>query len=321
MRYAFIIVPALILLSACEVSVNSKKEEPEKVKPSFSLSPAYTDHVNELRDELKYEEALSYIDSLIKDNPDDLVLLKDRGSVKSDLGDYVGAERDYLAVLKKDSSFSEIFIGLGYLEMLKGNLEIAEDYTKQGLKINPSSSMGHMNLGVFNMRKQGDIIVSYTHFRKAIKLDPKNSMAYNNIGYIHMINEGIDSAYYYYDRALEINPNNVTARNNRAGLNSSQDKYQEVLDDLLFVNKLTPTDYSVHSSICFAYYSLGDHKEAIKWGKEAVTLTPESLQAAINYGYALMANGQTDEACEQFNRFEFTPGEELKRIMEPCKGI
>ncbi len=314
------LIAGLSLIS-CEVTINDSKDEPVESVSSYSLSDEYADAVNQMRDDLKYEEALSYIDSLLEKSPGDLILLKDRGIIKSDLGDYSGAKEDYLAVIEKDTTFSEAYVNLGHSYMLEGNLEKAKEMTAKGLELDPSSSMAHLNMGVFNMREQGEVIDSYHHFKKAIELDPENSMAYNNIGYLHMINGGNDSAYFYYQKALDLNPNNVTALNNRVGLNISEDKQQAVLDDLLHIYKLTPEDNSVPSSICFAYYSLGNIEKSLDWGELATSSDPESVQAAINYGYALMADGQVEEACEQFHRFEFSPGEELLDIMKPCKEI
>jgi tetratricopeptide (TPR) repeat protein len=65
-----------------------------------------------------------------------------------------------------------------------------------------------------------------------------------------------------YTKAIELNPNDSAAYNNRGVLNYELKKYKEAVDDCSRAIELKPTDAK-------AYYNRGNAKKKLKLCKEA----------------------------------------------------
>lgn len=94
------------------------------------------------------------------------------------------AEETYQAAQRMDKNDDEIWLGLGLLNMEKGNMEFATNYLKRAVKINPANKDAWFNLAqVENMFMRQDVNNQLTHLKrqaeymgKAYDLDRNNIM-------------------------------------------------------------------------------------------------------------------------------------------------
>ena len=67
-----------------------------------------------------------------------------------------------------------------------------------------------MKFGLFLM-ESGNLVRAENCFKKVIQIDPSNSAARINLGNIHLAKLELDTAYGYYKRAFELNPEETDA--------------------------------------------------------------------------------------------------------------
>ncbi len=68
-------------------------------------------------------------------------------------------------------------------------------------------------------------------YDKAIEIDPENAMAYNNRGNVKQYLRDLQGAIQDYDKAIEIDPNYATAYNNRGIAKQAQGDLQGAIQD------------------------------------------------------------------------------------------
>ena len=86
-----------------------------------------------------------------------------------------------LMVAKELNAFDpRIWDGLGSVEYRRGNLEQAEKYFKEAIKLNPGYDRPYMHLALI-AEQRGDVIASYQLLRLAIHKNPTNFKARNNL--------------------------------------------------------------------------------------------------------------------------------------------
>ena len=151
---------------------------------------------------------------------------------------------------------ANIYFKMGDNEMFKQKLE-------EAIQMNPTEPTLHYNVGVMNM-EQGNVEEAIKSFEKAIELDPNYADAYNNIGaaliektvpIIEEMNNSLsDFAKYdklqaqqleiykealpYYEKAYELDPNNIATIQTLLGLytnlemNDKHDALKEIYDGM-----------------------------------------------------------------------------------------
>jgi len=97
----------------------------------------------------------------------------------------------------------------------------------------------HFNVGVKNFSAQ-NYVAALAEFNKAIELDPNNSKAYNNRGIVKNILNDSTGSLTDFNKAIELEPENVSAYKNRALLKMRHKNYSEALDDFNKVLQLDP---------------------------------------------------------------------------------
>ena len=210
-----------------------------------------------------YKQALSDFSNCIKfyNNQIDKTYLPDayynRGTVKSLLGDYIGAVMDLNEAIVLDPKYSRYFYQRGFLKQILNDYSGAlGDYTKSiefisnsklketeamiGASISGDDNPKKINLDNLTLtdilvaaysnrgtlkQKFSDFYGAVNDFNKAIELDPKDAELYYNRAYSKTDLFNYSEAIYDYSKAIEINPNYTSAYANRSTL-------KEALGDL-----------------------------------------------------------------------------------------
>ena len=159
---------------------------------------------------------------------------------------------------------AEINVQLGANYLKKGELKIADQKLRRALKQDPTLPIAHWVFALLQ-EKLGDNSLAESHFRKAISLDPKDPSARNNYGTFLCKKDRIDeavsqfltaaenplytkagSAYAnagkcvmkkpdqikaeeYFQKALEINPEQRSALYQLARLSFLREEYQQTM--------------------------------------------------------------------------------------------
>jgi protein O-mannosyl-transferase len=105
-----------------------------------------------------------------------------------------------------------------------------------------------------------------------------------------------------FSKAIELNPTDGAAYNNRAKVYFSTGDYQKGLKDLNQSIALDPSSSAGYSNRCQVYNALADHAQAIKDCSRAIEIDPQDDFAYLTRGLSLYASGKQAEAMADYDR-------------------
>ena len=126
------------------------------------------------------------------------------------------------------------------------------------------------------------------HYTRAIQLDPNQVSAYNNRGITHRNLGDYNSAIDDYNRVIMLNPNDAEAYSNRGLAYQDKGDYKEAIADYTQAIQLTPDLAQAYYNRGVFYQDKGDYKKAIADYTQAIQLKPDLGQAYSNRGEVLL---------------------------------
>ncbi|CAL2080516.1 TPR repeat protein [Tenacibaculum sp. 190524A02b] len=111
-----------------------------------------------------------------------------------------------------------------------------------------------------------------TDYQKAIELNPKNSIALNNRGYTYNIIEDYENALKDFEEAIALEENFAYALNNRGFAKIKLGKKEEGFKDLEKSMTLDDANSYCHLNFGIYHYDNGDYKKALQYYKKAKEL-------------------------------------------------
>ena len=159
------------------------------------------------------EKAFKYINQALRIDPKfrDAYLLK--GSIYRNLGNFERAVSSYETAVQQDPKFTVGYLWLGSLYEMKENPICIEYYTT-AYRIEPKNPDVIYSLA-YAKQKFGKEKAATSLYRKMIRLDKTYYDAYFQIGYMKQFSEeDLDSAMFYYEKVLEIEPRHVETYHN-----------------------------------------------------------------------------------------------------------
>jgi tetratricopeptide (TPR) repeat protein len=112
-------------------------------------------------------------------------------------------------------------------------------------------------------------------FDKAIELNPRDAVAYNNrgaaYGQIGNYKQQIDDS----NKAIELNPKVAVAYNNRGVAYGELGSYEQEIEDCSKAIEINPNLAVAYYHRGIAYYKLGNRKQAAKDKNKAYALNPK----------------------------------------------
>lgn len=144
------------------------------------------------------------------------------------------------------------------------------------------------------------LILAQEHARKAINLDPDNAEALGIYAHVcAFLNKDFDSAVYYFDRALRLNPNLAFVWALSALTYSYIGEPDAALKRLARYHDLSPFDPYPHiyeNPYTVAYTIKGDYEQAVIVGRRVVKGNPDFINGYKPLIAALGHLGRRDEA-------------------------
>jgi protein O-mannosyl-transferase len=131
------------------------------------------------------------------------------------------ALKQYREVLKSNPESAAALIGMGTVMADLGKMEDAVHYLTEALRIDPKNASAHNNLGLVAYR-QDRMEEAMSHYRIAVKADPRNAEVRYNMGLAFEKMGKINDAIAQLERATEIKPDYVKAKEALARLKKKQ---------------------------------------------------------------------------------------------------
>lgn len=132
-------------------------------------------------------------------------------------------------------------------------------------------------------------------FNKAIELNPKDAVAYNNRGAAYGQSGNYKQQIEDSSRALQLNPKDAVAFNNRGVAYGELGNYGQEIEDCTKAIELNPKLAMAYYHRGIAYRKLGNSKQAIKDKSKAYALNPRKTWGKVEVITSEAAVHTTDE--------------------------
>lgn len=252
-------------------------------------------HAASLMQAGQFGEAQLVCDRLLKFFPKDPDLNHLAGLIAMQSGQAGKAKALLQTAIDGAPDYVEAHTNLATLLHRMGDSAGAEIAYRQVIDLKPDFVDALYNFGTLYV-ETGRFEASVPIFEKAIQLDPHQADLYLGLSHAaHALGDGA-AARNNVNRALEIEPNNVSALVHKAELYSDEEAFGEAKPLLEVAAKLSPEIAEIHRRLGYVQRHLGDLDDAVASLRTTVRLAPDSPDALVGLGDALETNGEIEEA-------------------------
>ncbi len=241
-------------------------------------------------------------------------------------GNYDSAAYYYSRELKYHPKESRAYLNLSTVNLLKGEYKLAADYAERALKAKPNSVPAVTDY-ITSRLKSGDTSEAITTLSKYIKIFENDRRLCYALGKIYQQQSNIDSAIFYYRRAVgnysegiasEYNLGEVYSRDlpfstdarsavNKANYNLAvieiqEGQFDKALRRLLKIVNNDRNFVKALINIGLIYDSKRDYPNAEKYLLRACELQPRNVLALYNLGLVYAKTGRLYKAADYFKR-------------------
>ena len=163
------------------------------------------------------QEALDSIETLIKDYPNESLLLNISGACYASLGQLDAAVKCYEKSLAIKPDYADAHNNLAVTLQELGQLDEAVKSYEQALVIRPDYAEAFNNLGIV-LKELGQLDTAVKSYEKILAIKPDFAEAHNNLGITLKELGQLDAAVKCYEQAIAIKPDYAEAYFNLAGV-------------------------------------------------------------------------------------------------------
>jgi len=186
------------------------------------------------------------------------------------------------------------------LEYLRSsNLNSAELFLKQALKIDPKSAEVLRLLGVV-AAQSNQYLIALEYFNKSLIEFPKNPLTLGNLGNVYVALKEYEKAAEAYDKSLAIDSRNAEVWSNKGNLLCKLKQYQEAIQHHDKALSLNPAYAEALSNKGNALFELKDFAEAIDIYDQALHIKPSLADIWFNRGNALLELNRNEDAAYSY---------------------
>jgi len=146
--------------------------------------------------------------------------------------------------------------------LAKGNLELAENFVKQVLRVDRENTIALNVRGLVNLRTKKDEIARWILAEKVLALDPANPEAFANLGLAYVRLGDLPRAVVAFEKAVKLKPNSVAARLNLGAIYMEYLNYKAAEAQYKVALALEPNNLEAMTGDALAYEGLRNPKKA-----------------------------------------------------------
>lgn len=219
-----------------------------------------------------YKAAIADYDRALAIDPLNASAYSGKASIQKLTGSYEDAMRNFLRSVYVDSAYAFQYLGIGNILLVSGHTELADSfYTLYYDHRNRSTEASAMvnNDKCFNYTLINRYADALPYCSQAILDNPRYAYAYNNKGMALAKLKQPDSALYYINRSISIDPYNSYAFHHRAYVyaikgdtrNACADLKQAL--DMHYPQPIDPLLLSLNKSTCRLKYTVPDQPDSL----------------------------------------------------------
>lgn len=149
---------------------------------------------------------------------------------------------------------------------------------------------------------RGDFSTALQEWTHAIERQPGNPTAYNNRGYVYERMGKSDEAIMDFKEAIVLNPDFTEAYNNLAYIYDNIGKYDEAIINYTKAIELNPDYVEAYDDRGYTYNNIGKKEEAIRDFIKAIELKPDYANPHRHLGNAYLHQGELQLALTELSK-------------------
>ncbi len=211
------------------------------------------------------------------------------------IGHWRTSETLCVHALRATSKNYRVHALLGQVELMKGDLDAAEDQFQHAVSIKPDNADAYASLGDVAARR-GDSATAELRFRRALAIDKDDVKANNNLGVLYARTARYEEAAAHLERVLAIDPDDSDARANLGMVLLEQRRPELAVTHLVRAIELRPDDAEAQGYLGTAYGMGGNVRLAETHLRRSLELAPDDAHVRANLGSVLAGAGRLQEA-------------------------
>lgn len=306
---------------------------------------------NSFMEKRDYGRALEAYNHVLEDNSGWAVVYTSRARAKFVMGDREGAEEDLNTALSYDPNLPDAYYVKGSFLYMENDFAGAEENFNYALKLYPDyidaitilgklyfdtgreneavkamslavekspTAMTYVNRAIL-YSKIPDASAANLDYNKALELDPNCVTAYLNRGMLFVEQRKFNAARSDFDNAIKADPKNANAYINRGYLSMESKMYEDAMADFNKAVELQPDNALAYNARGLANRKVGSYDEALHDFEKCIELAPDY---EIGYQSRAMLHrdmGDYDKALPDFEKIvELDPNNPVSHYDEGC---
>jgi tetratricopeptide (TPR) repeat protein len=196
---------------------------------------------------------------------------------------------------------AEEYFNRGLNAIRRHDFAEAQSLIKTGLNTEPSSAVGYDLLGIAS-DGLGRHSEAEKFFRQALQLNPNFVAAHNDLARCLYLRGMVDPAIQEFERALLLDPRNITANFNMGLIARDRKRYVESVRYLEIARHLLPSDVAMLLALTDVYFRAGQAEKATSLSRELMQLRPGDPQVNFSLGTLLLEHQRYAEAAKCLDR-------------------
>ncbi len=235
------------------------------------------------RQSLIYSDVESLYRMTIDENPDCWMVHSNLGGVLQARGRAAEAITHYRTALAMAPHYAPLYNNIGISLAGCGQLDEAIELYRKALNINPDYGEVYNNLGAA-LLVRGRLDEAMTDFQKAVQSKPDCADAHNNLGFLLAKRGRLDEAIDQYRQALAIQPNHAQAPGNLDAALQMQ-RIDAVIARFQRAVDLRPDNVGARNQLGRALAARGRSDEALAQYRQALQTKPDDAAACYNLAW------------------------------------
>lgn len=251
------------------------------------------------------EQAYVLSDLMIKAHPQDLKARAVYADILYTDNKFQEAKEQYLLVLEKDKDKSQVWSQVLFIQAEQSDFEGMLSSSYEALEYFPVDPLFYYFNGVSNKWfKNNEIAISSLEMGVEFIVDNENLLLefYSSLADVYHATKQHKLSDEYYEKALEIDPNNVLILNNYAYYLSVRKKNLEKAKEMSFLcNDLEKDNGTYQDTYAWILFELKDYESAKEWMlKSLENGSDKSAVVVEHYGDILFQLGDINNAINQW---------------------
>ena len=217
------------------------------------------------------------------------------------------AQNYYQEILKIDPNDLGTNYNLGLIFMKLNDHQKASNCFEKVIKIDPNYAYAHFNLGIL-FKEVGENQKAKDCYEKAIKIDPNHANSHINLGILFNALGDYQKAKDCFKKAMEINPNDAKVYNNLGNVLVKLKENQKAIGCFEKAIEINPNYAEAHNNFGLIFRILKDYQKAKTCHEKAIEIDPDYIKAHNNLGIILRELGENQKAKECYEKvIELSP--------------